>query len=403
MRSRVSAGLSAGLERLRRLAPRLSPGHGLRLKGVLEGCNVGACFGAATLALLTSASPGHSAVDSLPAQVIAGPSVISAAIGPGPLWVAQATWDVEEEHLVVADPESGKIYVYNPDGRLDREVVKPGQGPLEFAKPAYPFVVGERYLVGSNFYHWIWLDKKFEPVGSLALEWEDPKLAEYRQLFLYSLDAGATKFFGVGDVQAHDLDWSLTAMFAVPFALPGKLEKLGELVADEEEIAAYHSYPTKVAACGDQVYLLRMAPTLSIEKFDAPRSTLRSFPELFRRRPNLPPLKGRDSVQERWAAMRMARLADGLFCVEDRWLLVVAHQPLAAGGTQWLVYPVDPTADKIAPPIELPTRAAEIVFVPGKRRWAVLEKGAMRQVGVQPLQRLITFPRPSLGRFESPR
>ena len=101
--------------------------------------------------------------------------------------------------------------------------------------------------------------------------------------------------------------------------------------------------------------------------------------------------------------VRMARLADGLFCIEDRWLLVVAHQPMAAGGTQWLVYPVDSAADKIAPPIELPTRAAEIVFVPGKRRWAVLEKGPMRQVGVQPLQQLITFPRPALGPFESPR
>lgn len=391
------------MERLRRFAPRLSQGHGLRLKAVLEGCSVGARFGAATLALLSAARPAQSAVEALPAKAIAGPSVISAAIDPGPLWVAQATWDVGEEHLVVADPESGKIYVYNPDGRLDREVVKPGQGPLEFAKPAYPFVVGDRYLVGSNFYHWIWLDKKFEPVDSLSLEWEDPKLAEYRQLFLYSLDAGATKFFGIGDVQAHDLNWSLTAMFAVPFAAPGKLEKLGAVEADDEEIAAYHSYPTKVAACGDQVYLLRMAPTLSLEKFGASRSTLRSFPEAFRQRANLPPLKGRDSVQERWAAMRMARLADGLFCVEDRWLLVVAHQPMADGGTQWLVYPVDPTADTIAPPIELPTRAAEIVFVPGKRRWAVLEKGPMRQVGVQPLQRLITFPRPALGRFESPR
>lgn len=353
--------------------------------------------------LLSTAGPAWSAAEAVPAKVIAGSSVVSASLDPGPLWVAQATWDVEEKHLVVADPESGKIYLYNSEGRIDREIVKPGQGPLEFAKPAFPFVVGERYLVGSNFYKWIWLDKTFEPVASLSLEWEDPKAAEYRQLFLYSLDAGATKFFGVGEVQAHDLTWSSVAMFAVPFATPGKIEKLGEVEADDDEIAAYHSYPSKVAACGDQVYLLRTAPTLSLERFGASRGPLRSFPEPFRRRPKLPPLKGRDSVQERWAAMRMAKLADGLFCLEDRWLLVVAHQPLAAGGTQWLVYPVDPIADSLAPPIELPTRAAEIVFVPGELRWAVLEKGPMRQVGVQPLERLITFPRPALGRFEKPR
>jgi hypothetical protein len=102
------------------------------------------------------------------------------------------------------------------------------------------------------------------------------------------------------------------------------------------------------------------------------------------------------SVPERAAAKSVARIAEGLFCLEDRWLLLLAHQPRADGGNQWLVYPVDPIADGLGEAIELPTRAAEIVFVAGQKRWAVLEKGPMRQVGDQPLTRVMTFPRPEL-------
>ncbi|MEO7794799.1 MAG: hypothetical protein ABIV06_08505 [Thermoanaerobaculia bacterium] len=185
-------------------------------------------------------------------------------------------------------------------------------------------------------------------------------------------------------------------MFAVPYNHPGQLENLGSIEVDSDELAAYRSYPSKVAACGDEVYLLRMSARLEIERFGNSPATLKSFPETFRQRPALPMLFCGPSVPEREAATAVARIAEGLFCLEDRWLLLLAHRPRADGGNQWLVYPVDPVADALGEEIELPTRAAEIVFVAGKKHWAVLEKGPMRQVGDQPLTRVITFPRPEL-------
>ncbi len=314
----------------------------------------------------------------------------------GPVWVAQATWDRRERSLVVADPVAGNIFVFDRSGRIVRRLARLGQGPLDFSRPAYPFVVGDRYLVGSRSSHSVWLNKRLAPVDSMLLEWEDPRSSEPRELFLRSFDAGATKFIGVGEVQSHDLSWSGTAMFAVPYQSPGQLENLGSIEADSDESAAYSSYPSKVAACGDEVFLLRMSARLEIERFGDSPSILKSFPEAFRRRPALPMLRCGPSVPERKAAEAVARLAAGLFCLEDRWLLLLAHQPRADGGTQWLVYPVDPVADALGEAIELPTHAPEIVFVAGKKRWAVLEKGPMRQVGDQPLTRVVTFPRPQL-------
>ena len=322
--------------------------------------------------------------------------VRSAPMEAGPVWVAQATWDLKERNLVAADPVAGKIFVFDRSGRIVRRLERPGDGPLDFPRPAYPFVVGHRYLVGSHSTHWIWLNERFAPVDSMLLESEEPEVAEYRELSLKSLDAGATKFVGVGEVQSHDRTWSETTMFAVPYQHPGQLENLGSVKADSEESAAYHSDPSKVAVCGDQVYLLRMSERLAIERFGSTRGDLKSFPEAFRRRLALPKVSCMEpgSVPERHAAEAVASTAAGLDCLEDRWLLLLAHQPRADGGAQWLVYPVDPVADVLGEAIELPTRAAEILFVAGKKRWAVVEKAPMREVSDQPLTRVITFPRP---------
>jgi hypothetical protein len=104
-------------------------------------------------------------------------------------------------------------------------------------------------------------------------------------------------------------------------------------------------------------------------------------------------LNDASSVRGRRAALRNSTVASGLFCGADR-LLLLAHKPRAGGGQQWLVYPIDPLRDVMDAPVELPTTADEIVFVPGRKRWAVLEKGLMKYVTVQPLTRMISFPRP---------
>ena len=87
-------------------------------------------------------------------------------------------------------------------------------------------------------------------------------------------------------------------------------------------------------------------------------------------------------------------MADSLVCQEDGTLLVLAHRPSTPQGIEWLVYPIDPVADQLGQPISLPTTATDIVFVPGKERWAVLEKSKFRQTGLQPLARLLVFPNP---------
>ncbi|KAB2965406.1 MAG: hypothetical protein F9K16_02040 [Thermoanaerobaculia bacterium] len=325
----------------------------------------------------------------------AATGMIARPMEAGPVWVAQAAWGPGEQQVVVADPGSGAIYLYDLEGRIARKIVRPGQGRLEFRKPAYPFLVNGKLLVGSHFFHWIWLDAALEPVDSFHLEWPAGDGSPYRQLWLYSFDAGRSSFVGVGEAQDHDGVWSETAVFEAPFATSeGVVTNLGTLAVDSEESSALHDKPGKIAACGDEVYVLRYGVSLSIEAFGKSRRTLTSFPAEYRQRPALPPMERREDVEARAAAVRTSKMADGLFCLDERWLLLLAHEPIGDGSIRWRVFPIDPAADVLGDPIELPTRATSIVFVPGSRRWAVLEKGPMKQVGLQPLVRMVVFPTP---------
>lgn len=314
---------------------------------------------------------------------------------PGPIWLSQAAWDGDEERLVLADPGSARIYIYDRFGRLQRRIARPGRGPLEFEKPNLPFRIGNRYLIAASPYRWIWLDEEFEPSSGWALEWEEQENREYARLAPYEVATDGKNLYSIGAVQRHDGQWSDWGVFAVPLNGPRAFRQLARIAKDDEERGYYLAPASNLAACGERVYLLRMAVTVSIEQLGHPARSLASFPPEFRRRPSVPPLTI-DSLPARQAALRQTAVAEGLFCSDGQWLLLLAHRPRAQGGTEWLIYPIDPSRDAIGDPIELPTRAAEIVFVPGRKRWAVLEKSPMKRTGVQPVTRMVTFNRPAL-------
>lgn len=353
----------------------------------------------AALALLPSA-PGTSAATERgvanPARVIPPREVQSAAVQPGPVWVTTASWDREERTLIVPDPGSGSAFQISRNGAIERTIGQPGRGPLEFEFAATAYPIGDRYLMSAGLNRWIWMSASFTPLAPFALEWPDSRAgATYRELARYNSTAGASKLFVLGALQSHDFQRSGWELFAVPYTDSRSVERLGPLALDaDEEERDFNDLIPKLAACDDRLYLLRMSRELAIEQVVQPRRRLRSFPSTFRDRPHLPRLEGPHTVVERHAAMRAARVADGLFCLGTGPLLLLVHQPLPEGGVQWLVYPIDPIADRLDRPIELPTRAGEIVFVPGQHSWAVFEKGALQQVGLQPLTRLLTFPSP---------
>lgn len=321
------------------------------------------------------------------------------AIEAGPVWVSQATWDPAEERVVIADPGSGRIYVYDTAGKIQRRIVNPGQGDLELTTPNYAVLVGRRYAIATSSLRWIWFNEDLVAQSAWELDWEQGE-GRYSRLDVSEFAFGDTHLYAIGNVMAFDGTWGGKSVFAVSLEDRAVQQTIG-IGNDRAEISYYNEPPFNLTVCGNTPWFLRMASTVSIVEARTGGKRLRSFPEEFRKRPSIPTLVDAQSVASRHAALRSNPVAEGLFCAGGGTLLLLARRPRAKAGLQWLVYPVDPARDVIGKPVELPTSAGEIVFVPGRKRWAVLEKGAMKYVGVQPLTRLISFPRPALDLMEA--
>lgn len=320
---------------------------------------------------------------------------VASVMDAGPVWVSQATWDATEERIVIADPGSGRIYLYDTEGRIQRRIVNPGRGPLEFTKPNYPALRGGRYLIATSPYRWLSFDQDFQAQTAWELDWEEGVGAVSR-MDTFEFDFSDTHLYTIGATMSFKGQWSGKGVYAVSLK-DRTVQQLSRFPKDPEETNYYNEPPFNLSYCSGKVWLLEMASTVSIVEAREGGKRLRSFPPEFQRRAPLPPLLDASSLAARRAALRNGAVADGLFCADERFLLLLAHRPAAQGRLQWLVYPIDPSRDTMGRPIELPTSAGEIVFVPGRKRWAVLEKGPMKYVGVQPLTRLISFSRPPLS------
>lgn len=327
-------------------------------------------------------------------DVVVVRNATASPIEAGPLWVSHATWDPSEQRIVIADPGSARIYLYDPSGRIERRISNPGQGPLEFTTPNYPFLVGNRYLIATSPHRWIWFDKNLTPQSAWELDWEETE-GPYGRLSPYDVAVSNTHFYALSSEMSLKGEWSSGGLYAVSLGSRAA-RKIRDMRKDDEERAFYLDPPFNLIACGGKAWLLRMTPTVSIEEARDGGKRLHSFPAAFQKRPSVPIAWTADHLAARRAGLRNSSVAEGLYCADDRTLLLLAHRPVQ-GGVQWLVYPIDPARDVMSKPVELPTKAGEIVFVPGQKRWAILEKGAMKYPSVQPLTRIVSFPRPALS------
>jgi hypothetical protein len=367
-----------------RFPGRVLENHGVSVARAACLRSVAALFGLLAFCRVASAAAPLGIV------VVRTPTV--SAMEAGPLWVSIATWDVAEERVVIADPGSGRIYVYDTAGKILRHVENPGRGSLEFTKPNYAFLVGNRYLIATSSYRWLWFDQGLQAQALWELDWEEGA-GKYSRVDTSEFDFSDTHLYAIGATMSFDGKWSDKGVFAISLK-DRTVQRLASFAKDMDELSFYNTPPFNLSVCGGKAWLLRMAATVSITEARDGGKALRSFPAEFQRRPAIPVLMDASSVQNRHTALRNSAAADGLFCAGDSTLLLLAHKPRSQGGLQWLVYPIDPSRDVTQKPIELPTTAGEIVFVPGRKRWAVLEKGPMKYVGVQPLTRIISFSSP---------
>jgi len=76
-------------------------------------------------------------------------------------------------------------------------------------------------------------------------------------------------------------------------------------------------------------------------------------------------------------AVERSSMPVGLYGWDDS-LYMIFRSPRGGGGTKWVMFKIDPEADRIVASFEIPTQASHLTVVPGPKEWAFIEKGPVR-------------------------
>jgi hypothetical protein len=100
---------------------------------------------------------------------------------------------------------------------------------------------------------------------------------------------------------------------------------------------------------------------------------------------------GPSSTEARFKEIEQSRMISGLFG-QGNMLYVLAREPNSTGGTQWLLFQVDPDKGKLLGEVRLPTTSPHLVVVPGLDYWYLIERGTVRGWGLQVNDTVVRVP-----------
>ena len=357
----------------------------------------------AALALLTGCSAQHAPQPPLV------DACVRVDLEPSPLWTASAAWDADEEHLLVYDPGTSSLAVYNAfDGSLERRV---DDGPIAELNPSTPirihrtadgFVVGDRERL-------LWLGEDLRPTR---------KLIPFEALAATGAhDGGYSDFAFRGNGEPDD-EWLLYADYLTgedswhrgffrarlssTKAAPPLLAPVLELALDETDMANYYIYHQRpyISRLGDRFYVLRYTDPARIHRVR--RGGLEVLPEI--------PDPDFDAVALYAAHGRLFLLMsryeetdevadDG---IQDAELLEESVRNARVQSEKirrsvirprtWILVELDPKSGAEKRRFLLPTTAQRLQAVPGARHWALIEETGAPNMGEADRTRLFVMP-----------
>jgi hypothetical protein len=140
-----------------------------------------------------------------------------------------------------------------------------------------------------------------------------------------------------------------------------------------------HEY---IAAIGESAFILRM-DDLTIYRQTPPSLDLKPLPNDWRKialpdvtgPPKLPEFTSPKQVAEVLAAVENSSMPVGLYSWAGD--LFVLTRSFVQGATEWRITRINPSSGHVTGTATVPVNAHHLTVVPGPRRWAFLEKGAV--------------------------
>jgi hypothetical protein len=330
---------------------------------------------AAVLVAFLPVAPG----EAQPAQRTAGPTPAESkctrvVLSQRPGWTNSGVWDGES--LVLVDTVAGKLLRYSAAGRALGETPLAGAKTLEAAFPSRIAAQDGNVVlqVGSSGFMNLGPGLSFQGAVDAGERGRAADGATIQKLLTWA--PAGHDILGVAEVEAPRGRWS-TGVVRFSTHDSRELQFLADLSirspSREFHRLGYH-YTDAIGATG---YVLLMEDGFRLYR-SAPGSdglvemkALGSWDV-----PELPSFTQPEDYAAVMGVVEESTMPAGLYAW-GRDLYLLSRRPVG-GSTEWRLSRIDPVRDRIAETTILPSRAHHLFAIPGKDKWAFVEKGVAR-------------------------
>lgn len=159
------------------------------------------------------------------------------------------------------------------------------------------------------------------------------------------------------------------------------------------------SHLAAVGASDHSVFALRYSPAVFIQELVGEGRNLKAFPELPAPLPTLPQAS-QDRMAGFYAALEASSYPAGLYGDEDS--LYVLMRDATGGEPIWDLHRIDPQRDEVIGKVRLPTRAAHVSLLPGRRYWVLEESSSGLERPFRPPTRFLLMSSAAIRAGEVP-
>ncbi len=325
----------------------------------------------AALSVLGSGGPLGAQAAGAPALSDFPPLFYSAAFVPA------------QDGLVVTDLRNGSLRLFDLALQKIAELKRPGEGALEWTRPAWITPEGDGFWVVDGGFHLLSLDRSLKPregwwlpnpLGVEASREIRAKEGPASQLLITQLVPAKDHLVVVADAEVGGR-WR-EGVWTLGRSTPHRLEPILEWSSKDDPYYVYQlNLIPGLAAVGERLFLLRGGRRMVVEQLLPSRRSLALPLPYAVELPPLSHLGGQDRYQQlrlRLAALPLARALHSwrgsLFLLGSR-----PGRPRA-----WELWRWDESAGWRGPlPLKVDPRTQEMVVVPGERQWAFFLKGGL--------------------------
>ncbi len=298
-------------------------------------------------------------------------------------WIFSGAWSLDGNSLILTDPAQSKAYIVSPSGAVSLRTHHRDIVSLSYIKrdPArVSFLVEDEGDGRNERLHRV--DTRLDIVDTVYLAGLRTKDGS-ELLKVWTWDYASDWVAGFGDFKINDKKYT-SAYFTLNLATE-HLEIL-ERVPLDNPVRELNTLGYKLLAIGSNqiVYLsgeneLKFIRWGSSKAISTPRRLSRGLP-------NFPKKSGLSNLAEIHRALYRQKRIRSLLIVDDRLFLLEGS---GTSNTPWQVIEINMESGATLGSMTLPTKAPDVILIPGKRYWAVVEKATLFSFNLQPVESVV--------------